>query len=267
MALFDVLYNERWRVLVGVLVVYIVRKLHVYNRLRQFKGPWGAPLPESAPTRSSPPTLTSGHTCTPNQATHAQSGSTRPPASNTKLRKEVDEAVKSGKAPIGKEGAITAAAVKGLPYLTAVIREGIRVWPPVVNLFPHDVPAGGDTIVVDGKEYFLPGGTEIGVSEQGMHHSKEIFGEDAPAFRPERWLEEGKDRLARMVKTSDLTFGHGRWSCLGRPIAQLELTKTIFEVIRHFDLASVNPSNPWRTQSPLGLFVINDMWVQVTARE
>lgn len=147
-----------------------------------------------------------------------------------KLRKEVDEAVREGRAPVSEEGVITTAAAKQLPYLTVVIREGIRVWPPVVNLFPHDVPPGGDTVVVDGKEYFLPGGTEIGVSEQGMHHSKEIFGEDAAAFRPERWFEEDKEKLARMIKTSDLIFGHGRWSCLGRPIAQLELTKTIFEV-------------------------------------
>lgn len=56
------------------------------------------------------------------------------------------------------------AAVKQLTCLQAIIREGIRVWPPAVNLFPHDVPPEGDTIAVDGKEYFLPSGTEIGHS-------------------------------------------------------------------------------------------------------
>lgn len=42
-----------------------------------------------------------------------------------------------------------------------------------------------------------------------MHHSREIFGDDAKAFRPERWFEEDKEKLARMVKTSDLIFSHG----------------------------------------------------------
>lgn len=58
-----------------------------------------------------------------------------------------------------------------------------------------------------------------------------------------------------------------RWTCLGKGITQLELGKTIFEVLRNFDLALVNPTNPWTTRSPLGLFLVKDQWVQVTARE
>ena len=87
-------------------------------------------------------------------------------------------------------------------------------------------------MVVDGESYFLPGGTEIGLSVQGMVHSREGFGDDAKCFGPKRWLEEkGEERLTMMTRTTDLIFGHGRW-----------------------------------TKAPLGLFVINDMWVQVTAR-
>jgi len=184
----------------------------------------------------------------------------------TKLQKEFDEAVEQGRAPVSETGIITQTAVKQLPYLQAVIREGMRVWPPIVNLFPHDVPPAGDTIMVDGEAVFIPGGTEIGVSIQGMQHSKEIFGDDAKTFRPERWFEEDDDKLAAMTRTTDLIFGHGKWQCLGKAIAQLELGKTIFEVLRNFDLAVVNPSQPWKTKSPLGLFVINDMWVQVSKR-
>jgi len=63
-----------------------------------------------------------------------------------------------------------------------------------------------------------------------------------------------------------LIFRHRRWQCLGKGIAQLEIRKTLYEVMRGFDLALVNPTRPWRTKAPLGLFVIDDMWVQVTAR-
>jgi len=192
-----------------------------------------------------------------------------------KLQREIDDAVAQGRAaaaPGSSEGIASYAAVKQLPYLQAVIREGMRVWPPVVNLFPHDVPAGGDTVVVGGKPYFLPGGAEIGHSVRSMQHNKAIFGDDADVFRPERWLPVGeaddaeKERLARMARTNDLIFSYGRWQCLGKGVAQMELSKTLFEAFRNFDLAPLNPPSPWKTQSPLGLFVISDMWVQVTAR-
>jgi cytochrome P450 len=193
-----------------------------------------------------------------------------------KLQREIDDAIAQGKAPpASSESSIASyAALKQLPYLQAVIREAMRVWPPVVNLFPHDVPPGGDTVVVDGKPYFLPGGAEIGHSVRSMQRCKAIFGDDADAFRPERWLsEEGKaddeaekERLARMAKTNDLIFSYGRWQCLGKAVAQMELAKTIFETFRNFDIATLKPPSPWKTQTPLGLFVISDMWVQVTAR-
>ncbi|KAK1753166.1 pisatin demethylase [Echria macrotheca] len=184
-----------------------------------------------------------------------------------KLRAEIDAAVADGRAPVSTQGVVSSAAVKQLPYMQVVIREAMRVWPPVVNLFPHDVPPGGDRITVDGTTYFVPGGTEIGTSMQGMMHDAAVFGEDAKAFRPERWFEADKDRLARMTRTADLVFGHGRWSCLGKPIAQLELGKTIFELLRHFDLAPINPTSPWQLKSPLGLFLVEKQFVQVTARE
>lgn len=55
------------------------------------------------------------------------------------------------KRSVSAEGIITNSAVKQLPYPQGATREGILVWPPVGHLFPHDVPPGGDTIVVDGK--------------------------------------------------------------------------------------------------------------------
>lgn len=147
-----------------------------------------------------------------------------------KLQREVDSAARAGNAPLLGEGLIASAQAKQLPYLQAVIREALRIWPPVVNIFPRDVPAGGDTVVVDGESVFLPGGVCIGYSAYAMHRSEDIYGKDADAFRPERWFESDPARLARMVRTNDLIFGHGKFQCLGKPVAQIEIGKTIFEV-------------------------------------
>lgn len=157
-----------------------------------------------------------------------------------KLQREIDEAVHDGKVP--SDGTIISGRQsRQLPYLQAVIREGIRVLPPVTNIFSRDVPPDGDEVVVDGQKIFLPGGSCIGQSALAMHHSREVFGEDASAFRPERWFEPDEEKLAAMTRVNELMFGAGRWMCLGKPVALLELPKMIFEVrCNHIYLVPVN---------------------------
>ncbi|KAJ6109612.1 hypothetical protein N7486_001847 [Penicillium sp. IBT 16267x] len=183
-----------------------------------------------------------------------------------KLQREIDDAVSRGHAPGMGEGLVTAAQTRLLPYFQAVIREALRVWPPVANIFSRDVPEGGDTVVVDGESVFLPPGTYIGYSAYAMHHSEKIYGKDAKAFRPERWLESDPAKLAIMIRTNDLIFGYGRFQCLGKPVAQMEIGKTVFELLRNFDIALISPTHPWDVRNSLGLFSISNMWVQVMER-
>ena len=75
-----------------------------------------------------------------------------------KLQAEIDEAVQGGKA-LASPGIISDAQARRLPYLGAVVREGMRMHPPVANLFSKVAPDEGDVAVINGKEYFIPGGT------------------------------------------------------------------------------------------------------------
>ncbi|ERF76352.1 hypothetical protein EPUS_09320 [Endocarpon pusillum Z07020] len=188
-----------------------------------------------------------------------------------KLQAEIDEVVRAGVAPAAP-GIISDVAVKGLAYLGAVVREGLRVHPPVVNIFSKVVPKGGDVVDVDGKEHFLPGGTLIGYSAWSMHrNNRAVYGDDADVFRPERWLigddtPGGKEKLARMIKTNDMIFGYGRWHCVGRNVAWMEIHKTVFELLRNFDFELAHPHESWTIHNIVGLFAISNMWVQVTER-
>lgn len=148
----------------------------------------------------------------------------------TKIQDEIDMAVRDSRAPPASGGLITGAQTKQLPYLQATIREGLRLWAPVDGLFARDVPPGGDTVFVNGKPVFLPGGVSIGRSGTAMYRNTEIYGQDADAFRPERWFEPDTDKLAEMTRTSDMVFNHGKAQCLGKAITQIEVGKTIFEV-------------------------------------
>jgi cytochrome P450 len=157
---------------------------------------------------------------------------THPPVVS-KLRAEIDTAVSSNAA--SATGIASDACLRGMPYLQAVVHEALRVHPPVTSVVPKKVPKGGDTVVIDGTTYHLPGDANISYNAWSLHHDKTIFGDDAELFRPERWLIEDKDESSReqlvaMRRTTELIFGYGKYQCLGKPIAWLEITKVLFEV-------------------------------------
>jgi cytochrome P450 len=129
---------------------------------------------------------------------------------------------------------ITDEEAKSLPYLQAVIKEGSRMWPPATGLMPKVTPPEGDTF----KGVFIPGGVDIGKSDWAIQRNKDVFGDDSGIFRPERWLEAKGEKLERMERTVGLVFGYGKYMCLGKSIAMLELNKVLFHV--SFMLFSTN---------------------------
>ncbi|KAK3210314.1 hypothetical protein GRF29_44g2335980 [Pseudopithomyces chartarum] len=196
----------------------------------------------------------------------SEGGKSANPRVYAKLQREIDETVASGQAP----GVVPDAVAKDLAYLQAVLREGFRMRPPVTDVVPKKVPAGGDTVVVDGESVFLPGGTNIGYSVNGLHSRKDIFGQDADIFRPERWIPSGNgedaERVAEMKKTTELIFGYGKYQCLGKNIGWMEYGKAIFELFRHFDVAFADPQDPWKEKNYLGIFASQGLWVLATER-
>ncbi|KAK0612002.1 cytochrome P450 [Immersiella caudata] len=156
---------------------------------------------------------------------------------------------------------ITNAEASRMPYLQAVIKEAIRICPPITGDILKDVPPEGDTY----NGQFLPGGTVIGYSMVAMLRDKKTFGEDAATFRPERFLPEGasEDELHKRDAVVEGAFAFGRWRCLGRNIAQLEMNKVIPEIIRKFDLSLVYPTEPFKNYSA-GIQIQWDMWMRAT---
>ncbi len=149
------------------------------------------------------------------------------PTAMAALQREIDEGVAAGaiSSPIRDEEA------RKLPYLQAVIREGIRLFPPSTGFNYKEVPRGGATI----HGLHLPAGTQVGINIQAMTRSTATFGADAEVFLPERWIEAEKDEehFKEMASTVDLVFGHGKYQCLGKTIAAMELNKILVEVRLH----------------------------------
>jgi len=148
------------------------------------------------------------------------------PTAYTTLQKEIDKRVASG---LISTPTITDSEAQSFPYLQAVIREGLRMWPPTTGLGSKQVPQGGDTIC----GFYVPAGTQVAINFSGVMRLKTVWGEDADVFRPERWLEaeeEGEERIKFLNHVVDLDFGSGKYQCLGKRIAFMELNKVFVEV-------------------------------------
>ncbi|KAG5958761.1 hypothetical protein E4U58_005265 [Claviceps cyperi] len=116
--------------------------------------------------------------------------------------------------------------LRTMPYLQAVIKEGLRMHPPAASPMSKQVPPDGD----NWNGIAFPPGTRISLCLWGVFRSRALWGNDADEFRPERWLEVGPEKRAEMDAVWDVLFSAGKWACLGRNVAHIEMSKTIVEV-------------------------------------
>jgi cytochrome P450 len=145
------------------------------------------------------------------------------PMSYAKLRAEIDAATNDGS--LSYPVASYTEAQK-LPYLTACLWEGLRMYPPLFGLKSKTAPPGGDTF----KGVYYPEGAEVAVCDDALCRNIEIFGTDPHLFRPDRWILADTATRVKYRQTVDAVFGSGRFMCLGRHIAMMELHKAIVEV-------------------------------------
>ena len=147
------------------------------------------------------------------------------PRAYGRLKSEVDEAVASGRLTVN---VLTYDEAKTLKYLDACIWEGIRMYPPLFGMKTKVAPEGGDTI----KGVFYPGGTQLGFCDEALCRKESEWGSDSNAYRPERWTEANEEQRQRYETIVSCIFGAGKYTCLGKHIAYMELYKVIFEVCR-----------------------------------
>ncbi|KAI8297524.1 hypothetical protein K4K61_012773 [Colletotrichum sp. SAR11_59] len=145
-----------------------------------------------------------------------------------RLLAEIDAA-----APHTAQPVIADAEARALPYLQAVIKEGLRIFQPAASFAAKEAPPEGDVW----KGTFIPGGTRIGWSVWAVLRREETWGKDSAEFRPERWIMEADggsctsaEKLREMEGVWELVFSYGRHQCLGKPVAVMELNKVFFEV-------------------------------------
>ena len=114
------------------------------------------------------------------------------PSTYKKVQAEIDAADRAGK--LSDPPQYRETNQEAMPYMAACIKETLRIHPPVTPTLPRNIPPGG--AVICGR--FFPEGTKVGMSAYVTGHDKNLFGDDADEYRPERWLECSKDRYQQM---------------------------------------------------------------------
>lgn len=96
-----------------------------------------------------------------------------------------------------------------LLYLEAVIKEGLRCFPPIPMSQPRVVPARGT--IIDG--YSIPGGTIVSCQAWSVHQLNPAVFQDGDEFRPDRWLDKSASpEMNRLF----FSFSAGGRACTGR---------------------------------------------------
>ena len=136
---------------------------------------------------------------------------------------------------------ITQQDIRRMVYLKAVLDETLRLYPQIpVNvrfaIRSTLLPKGGGS---DGESpIFLPKGMGVGVTPYHMHRRKEIYGEDATEFRPERWLTGELDK----VGNGYVPFHSGPRTCLGKDFALTEASYATVRVIQAYPNIRLPPN-------------------------
>ncbi|KAL2130571.1 hypothetical protein VTI74DRAFT_6216 [Chaetomium olivicolor] len=157
------------------------------------------------------------------------------------ILRELDNAIKTGTIPA--EGNLTWNQAQNLPYLQACLKEAMRVRPAVGLNITRLVPPEGAEL--DG--HFFPGGTSVACNGWVLHRDKEVFGQDADNFRPERWLED-EDKAKRMERYM-FQFGGGSHLCIGRNLALLEINKVVPRLLRDYRFELAHPGRPLKANA------------------
>ncbi|KAJ6726602.1 CYTOCHROME P450 [Salix purpurea] len=140
----------------------------------------------------------------------------------------------------GDQEEVSESDLRRMPYLKAVILEGLRRHPPARLLVPHAVRED----VVFNNEYLIPESAAINFLVAELGWDPKVW-EDPLAFKPERFLnhdngtgQEFDITGSREIKM--MPFGAGRRICPGYQLAMLHMEYYVANLILKYECKSVD---------------------------
>ncbi|KLO10170.1 fatty acid hydroxylase [Schizopora paradoxa] len=182
----------------------------------------GKPLPDDSIVKNLLTFLVAGHETTSSTLSFCLYFLLTNPETIVELQDELDRT-------LGNDGEVTLENLEKMEYLTAVLRETLRLAP--VAFFRTVTPKE------DTKRYLLKKGTTVVVNTPSMQRDPRVWGPDAEEFRPGRMLD---GRFSALPKNAWQPFGYGVRACIGRPFAFQECLLFLAALFYHFDVSLVD---------------------------
>ncbi|KKZ64976.1 hypothetical protein EMCG_09121 [[Emmonsia] crescens] len=170
---------------------------------------------------------------------------------------------------VGYNSNLTREDLKKMPYLANVLKEILRIYPPVpVNTRTASqttvLPTGGGP---DGTSpVLIRKGENVAFCVYAMHRREDLYGPDAEDFRPERWDEDMP--LLRDEKTAAwgyLPFNGGPRVCLGQDFALTEASYTVVRILQMYP--KVKPYKCHENRSWIGWSTHQTKGIEKVAKE
>lgn len=138
------------------------------------------------------------------------------------------------------ENVTTADHMNQLPYITACLRESLRLWPivPMIRKKPRSKDANDFPIFLGKDQYEINKDDTIHAHIFGIHRDPEVY-PDPLAFVPERMLDEAFNKLP---PNSWKPFGNGSRACIGRAFAWQEATLATAMLLQNFTFQATDPA-------------------------
>ncbi|KAI8579674.1 hypothetical protein K450DRAFT_240971 [Umbelopsis ramanniana AG] len=167
-----------------------------------------------------------GHDTTSNTMTAALYFLAANPDIQTKARREVLGVL--GDEPL--DAWPTVDQLKEFPYLTKIMKESIRLAPPVSALLVRDT-----TVDTELNGVVIPKGTLVKVDVLSLHYNANLW-KDPTKFDPERFTDGGE--LDSMPSAyAYLPFGGGSRQCIGMNFSLAEQRVALSSILRKYELS------------------------------
>ncbi|CAH8382604.1 unnamed protein product [Eruca vesicaria subsp. sativa] len=143
------------------------------------------------------------------------------PKTLERLRGELDSVV-------GTTRLIQETDLPNLPYLQAVVKEGLRLHPPepIFERFSQEgCRVGG---------FYVPEKTTLIVNAYAVMRDPNYW-EDPDEFKPERFLDTWKDEEIKEQALKYISFGSGRRSCPGENLSHIFIGTAIGVMVQGFE--------------------------------
>jgi len=155
------------------------------------------------------------------------------PRAMAKLQQEVDQVL--------GDDAIRVEHVNKMPYLTACLRETLRLWPTAVGfqVTPNSTEDADFPMFIGKERYIVNKGDILGCQLPRCQRDPALYGEDAEEFKPERMLDESFNKLP---PNAWKPFGNGARACIGRAFAWQESHIVMALIVQNFSIRAEDPS-------------------------